>query len=177
MNLQPIDPYELTIRPHYLFDRQTLLLTAGDFTTGDFNCMTIGWGAIGTMWNHPFVQIVVRPHRYTYLFTEKYPDFTVTAFPKEYKKDLAYLGTRSGRDENKLLKTNLTPVASHAVASPSYAQAELSIECRKVYAQDFDPDHFIDPSIHERYPLKDYHRVYYGEIVAVYGTAEYVNKG
>ena len=61
-----IDPFQLVLRPHHLFDQQMVLLTCGDFANQDFNQMTIGWGSIGTMWNKPFVQIAVRPTRYTF---------------------------------------------------------------------------------------------------------------
>jgi flavin reductase (DIM6/NTAB) family NADH-FMN oxidoreductase RutF len=170
-----INPYDLRINPHHLFDRQTLLLAAGDFATGDFNEMTIGWGSIGTMWNKPFVEVVVRPTRFTYGYMEDYEDFTVSAFPQEYKRALTYLGTRSGRDGNKLYETDLTAIASQKVMSPSFEEAELIFECRTIYSSDFDPNRFIDPEIELKYPEKDYHRVYYGEIVAVFGTDKFVS--
>lgn len=170
-----INPYDLVIKPHHLFDRQTLLLAAGDFSAGEFNEMTIGWGSIGTMWNKPFIEVVVRPTRFTYGYMEEYEDFTVSAFPKEYKKALSYLGTRSGRDGNKLAATNLTAIASQKVKSPSFEQSELTIECRTIYSADFDPTRFNDPTIEERYPNKDYHRVYYGEIVAILGDEKFIS--
>ena len=171
-----INPYDLKINPHHLFDRQALLLAAGDFSTGDFNEMTIGWGSIGTMWNKPFVEVVIRPTRFTYGFLEDYEDFTVSAFPSEYKKALSYLGTRSGRDGNKLVETNLKAIASQKVKSPSFEQAELTIECRTIYSFDFDPTRFLDPTIEKNYPKKDYHRVYYGEIVAIFGTEKFISR-
>ena len=97
-NLVQIDPKDFCAKPHFLFDRQRLLLTAGDFANKSYNTMTIGWGSIGTMWNKPYDSVVVRPTRYTYQFMEKYPDFTLTAFSKDYQKDLSYLGSHSGRD-------------------------------------------------------------------------------
>ena len=48
-----------------------------------------------------------------------------------------------------------------------------TIECRKIYWQDFDPGHFLNPAIDRNYPQKDYHRIYYGEILAVQGTQQY----
>ncbi|NLE83721.1 MAG: flavin reductase family protein [Chloroflexi bacterium] len=175
-NIQ-INPYELNVQPHHLFDRQTLLLAAGDFASGDFNEMTIGWGSIGTMWNRPFVEVVVRPTRFTYDYMEDYDDFTVSAFPSKYRRALTHLGSRSGRDGNKLAGTDLTAIASRVVSSPSFEQAELTIECRKIYSADIDPAKFIDPSIDTNYPNKDYHRVYFGEIVAILGTEKFAALG
>ena len=38
--------------------------------------------------------------------------------------------------------------------------------CRKLYWQDMDPAHFLDPGIDGKwYPDQDYHRIYIGEIV------------
>lgn len=169
-----IDPKDFLTKPHFLFDRQWLLLTAGDFATNDFNCMTIGWGSLGMMWNKPYVAVVVRPTRYTYQFMEKHLDFTLCVFSETFKKDLAYLGSHSGRDEDKLSKTHLTAIKAQKVSSPSFSQAELSIECRKIYTADFDPSRFLDPNIEKNYPQKDYHRVYYGEIVTILGTNNYL---
>lgn len=169
-----INPYDLSINPHHLFDRQTLLLAAGDFSAGDFNEMTISWGSTGTMWNRPFVQVVVRPTRFTFSFMEEYGDFTINAFPREYKRALSHLGTRSGRDGNKLAETNLTAIASQKVKAPSFEEAELTIECKTIYSGDFDPSDFMDLTIDENYPNKDYHRVYYGEVVAIWGIEKFI---
>ncbi|UCE07807.1 MAG: hypothetical protein JSW07_07180, partial [bacterium] len=72
-------------------------------------------------------------------------------------------------------KSGLHPIASTKVASPAFAEAELIIECRKMYWDDFKPDHFLDHSIHTNYPLKDYHRVYFGEILVILGEQKYMD--
>jgi len=174
MTLTQIDPRALTIQPHELFEFKSLLLTSGDYSKNKFNAMTIGWGSMGTMWNLPYVVVVVRPTRFTYKFMEEFEDFTVTAFPDAYQPALKLLGTRSGRDGDKIILTDLTPCPAQKVHSPSFAEAELSIECKKIYWQDLDPTHFWDVNIHNSYPRKDYHRIYYGEIVNILGSADYL---
>ncbi len=167
-------PWEkLTARVHHLWEEQWLLLSAGDFCKGSFNTMTVAWGSLGVMWNRPFAQVVVRPTRYTREFMERYDTFTLTAFPEQHRPALSLLGSRSGRDGNKIAASGLTPIASTKVAAPGFAEAELIIECRKIYSQDLDPARFFDPSIETNYPKKDYHRVYFGEIVAILGTESY----
>ena len=173
MELLSIDPREFQLRPHEAFNYRALLLTAGSFEEGKFNTMTIGWGFTGTMWSEPMMVVAVRPTRYTFGFMENYPDFTVTAFPKTFQRDLNILGTRSGRDGDKLAQTKLHAVAANHVGAPTFAEAELSVECKKLYWVDLDPKHFLDPAIHKLYELKDYHRIYYGRIEAIYGTVEY----
>jgi flavin reductase (DIM6/NTAB) family NADH-FMN oxidoreductase RutF len=55
------------------------------------------------------------------------------------------------------------------VASPSFAEAELVLECRKLFWQDIDPTHFVDASLEKHYPKKDYHRMFFGEVVEIRG--------
>jgi flavin reductase (DIM6/NTAB) family NADH-FMN oxidoreductase RutF len=77
------------------------------------------------------------------------------------------LGSKSGRDSDKIAESGLTPIAAAKVAAPAFDEAELVIECRKTYWQDMNPAHFIDPDIEEQYKDRDYHRIYFGEVVAV----------
>lgn len=173
MTRQSIPFDRLVINPMHLWESQHLLLTSGDFARGSFNTMTVGWGSLGIMWGMPFAQVVVRPVRYTYEFMERYDTFTLCAFPKEYAEALELLGSRSGRDGNKIGEAGLHPIASTAVAAPSFAEAELTLECRKVYWDDMRKAHFLDADIERKYPGKDYHRIYYGAVVAVLGEERY----
>lgn len=173
MARQPIPFDDLCVRFHHLWAKQCLLLTAGDFAKDDFNTMAVGWGSFGAMWEGPFAQVVVRPQRHTYGFMERYDTFTLTALPMALRPALDLLGTKSGRDGDKIAKSGLTPIASTRVAAPGFDEAELIIECRKIYSGDIDPARFIDPAINRFYPQKDYHRFYFGAIVAVSGEASY----
>jgi flavin reductase (DIM6/NTAB) family NADH-FMN oxidoreductase RutF len=173
MNRQPIPIEKLVLRPQHLWASQNLILTAGDWSHNHFNAMTVGWGSTGVMWNMPFVQVVVRPSRYTYEFLERYDTFTLCAFPPEFAPAVQLIGNKSGRDGNKIAQAGLTPIASTCVAAPSFAEAELVIECRKIYWDDMEPAHFLDPRIASRYPRHDYHRIYFGEILAVLGQAHH----
>ena len=160
----------LLMKPIYLWDTQHLLLTSGDFAQGSYNAMTVGWGSIGVMWGRPFAQVVVRPVRYTYEFMERHDTFTLCAFPARQAKALDLLGSKSGRDGDKITESGLHPMASLKVAAPSYVEAELTLECRKIYWDDLERGRFLDAGIEEKYPRKDYHRIYYGEIVAAFGV-------
>lgn len=166
--MREIKAKELTLKAVDLWKNQWLLLTAG--TMEDCNMMTVAWGSIGCMWNRPFAQIVVRPQRHTLQYLERSDCFTLCAFPEEYHKDLQHLGTVSGRDGNKLADTALTLKASAWVLSPCYEEASLILECRKMYAQNMDPACFITDAASKVYPEKDYHRIYFGEIVKMFGV-------
>ena len=163
----------LSALPIDLWNRTWLLLSAGDFGSGDYNCMTVSWGGLGILWNKPFAMVAVRPTRYTREFMERSPGFTLCAFLEEHRRKLAYCGSHSGREGNKAKAAGLTPIASRLVTAPSYEEAGLILECRKTYFTDLDPSHFLDPLIESYYPAKEYHRVYFGEILAAAGTPDW----
>jgi len=165
--------FNLAMKPFYQWDQQWFLLTAGDYAAGKFNTMTVSWGSLGIVWGRPFMQVFVRPVRHTYQFIDTYDTFTLCAFPERYRNDLDLLGTKSGRDGDKIAETKLTPMASRKVAAPGFAEAELIVECRKIYWSDIKPEHFLDPTVEDNYPMRDYHRTYYGEVLSIMGTAAY----
>jgi len=167
MNRSKIEPSDFVVAPDRIWNKTWFLLTCGDFASGKFNTMTVAWGSMGVMWFKPFVQVVVRPTRYTYEFMEQYDSFTLCAFSEQYRKAVQLMGTKSGRDGDKISEAGLTPVASTSVSAPSFDEAELAVECTKIYWQDMAPANFVDPAIEKNYPAKDYHRIYFGEIMAV----------
>lgn len=168
-----LDINKVILKPFQLLAEEWMLLTCGDYNSKKFNTMTVAWGSFGTMWFKPFVMVVVRPPRYTYEFMEQYDNFTLSAFPIELKPQLEFCGKHSGRNIDKFAETNLTPIASSVVSSPSFEQAKLIIECRKIYFDDLKPENFLDEKIVTFYPAKDYHRMYFGEILSISGIDEY----
>ena len=64
-------------------------------------------------------------------------------------------------------------MSSKCRPAPCFAEAELVIECRKMYWADFDPANFLDAAIRSHYPARDYHRMYYGEVVSISGEDAY----
>jgi len=167
----PIDTLSLPV--FHTFDARWMLLAAGDFGRNDYNFMTISWGSLGMIWDKPFAHVMVRGSRHTRQFIEKADSFTLSVFPEEHHRQLSYCGSHSGRDGDKAKASGFTPIASRRVSAPAFDEAELVIECRKTYYTDLEPGHFLDPKIQTFYPTGDYHRIFYGEVVAVSGTAEY----
>ena len=168
-----IDPTRLRVLAVGGWKERGLLLVAGDYGASSFNFMTVGWGGIGYFWRRPLAMVMVRPSRYTYEFMESYPDFTLNLLPQEYSKKVAWCGAHSGRTVDKVKHTGLTPTASRRVAAPAFAEAELVLECRKIYWSELEPAHFLADFIKDNYPAKDYHRLYLGEILAASGTPAY----
>ncbi|MBD3174494.1 MAG: flavin reductase family protein [Armatimonadia bacterium] len=137
---------------------------------GAVNTMTIGWATFGVIWGRPIAVVFVRPSRYTYEFMEATPDFTINVLPDTMGKALAFCGTRSGRDVDKFAECDLTLVPGREIRTPSIEEASIVYECRTLHHNDLDPGS-LDPSVRESYyPSGDFHRCYYGEIVACYGS-------
>ena len=103
---------------------------------------------------------------------EQFDTFTFSVFPPEFRSVLELLGTKSGREMDKINGSGLTPIASTRVSSPSFEEADLIFECRKMYFDDYDPARFLAPFIRSMY-RDDYHRMYFGEIQAAMGGERY----
>lgn len=165
-NWQKIKPQEIDSNAVKMFADDWMLLSAGKDTS--MNMMTIAWGGLGELWGKPVVTIYVSPDRYTYKFLEENDYFTVTAFPEEYREKLQYLGTASGRDEDKVKGSGLTPEFT-SLGNPIYKEATLAIECKKIYAEQFKKN--LMP-VEQRQWYDDaklsVHMMYIGEIVNVW---------
>jgi flavin reductase (DIM6/NTAB) family NADH-FMN oxidoreductase RutF len=134
------------------------------------NTMTIGWAMIGFIWQKPMMMVAVRDSRYTFGIIEKALDFTVTVPAGDMSKAIAFCGTKSGRDVDKFKMCNLETAGGLHVASPIIKVPGMHFECRIVYKSAMDPAH-LDQDYQALYPKKDYHTLYFGEILACYETA------
>jgi flavin reductase (DIM6/NTAB) family NADH-FMN oxidoreductase RutF len=157
-----IDCRELKDNPFKLIANDWMLVTAGDIQK--FNTMTASWGAMGELWNKKVCFCFVRPTRYTYEFMNTSDNFTLSFFDEYYRPVLDFFGRVSGRDVDKPTRGGMTPATTESGAV-YFTQARLVIECRKIYTADIDPALFLDPIIKKSYPMKDYHRMFVGEIV------------
>lgn len=163
---QEIAPDEIDINAVKMIDKDWMVVSAGK--EGDMNLMTISWGSLGELWNRPVMTVYVSTNRYTHEFMEKNDCFTVTHFPESMRQKLAYLGRVSGRDEDKVAGAGLT-VEFTELGNPIYAEADLAIECRKIYAQQFDRDR-LPEDVRQWYENSNLgiHYFYVGEIVHVW---------
>ncbi|MCX7773582.1 MAG: flavin reductase [Clostridia bacterium] len=154
---------DLTDNVFSLIGHDWMLVTSG--TPEHYNTMTASWGGMGVLWNKNVCFVFVRPTRYTYEFMEKNDTFSLSFFTPEWKKALNVCGTKSGRDIDKAKETGLVAFAGQNKTT-GFEQARLVIECKKLYFQDLNPENFLDKSIDAAmYALKDYHRMYVGEIL------------
>ena len=97
-----ITPESLEKSPFQLIGKEWMLVTAEK--DGIVNTMTASWGGLGVMWGKNVAYVVIRPQRYIKEFIDGSDTFSLTFFAPEFKKQLSYLGSVSGKDEDKIKK-------------------------------------------------------------------------
>ncbi|MDD6349223.1 flavin reductase family protein [Intestinibaculum porci] len=154
---------ELNVDVFHNFFPGNALVTAGNLE--DYNTMTIGWGALGSIWGKDAVTIYVRDSRYTLEYLRKCDYFTIDFFENEHKKDLAILGNKSGRDGDKVALTSLTPEAcDHGVR---FKEAKYTLVCKKMYEQKMDLSAMPEEIQNSSYKDGDLHNMFIGEVVGI----------
>lgn len=152
-----------------LIGTEWMLITSGD--SSHFNTMTASWGGLGWLWNRPVAFLFVRPERYTHEFLERNERLTLSFFPESQRKALQVCGSKSGRDCDKVKEAGLTPVLLES-GTVSFAEARLTLDCRKLFKSDMKQADFLDKEILEKWyndkPGGGFHTVYVVEIENVY---------
>lgn len=168
MSFKKIEPKAIEGNVIAAFDNGWGLVTAG--TPEHYNTMTISWGQMGCLWNKPVCTVYIRPCRYTYKFTEESERFTVSLFDKETcREPLKVLGTKSGREMNKMQDSGLTPADFDGCIG--YNEAKYVLVVRKLYDQQFDPARIpeeVRSTMYKTVADDDLHRQYICLIEAVY---------
>lgn len=140
------------------------------------NPMTIGWGTIGVDWSKPVFQVYVRECRHTKSMLDEAMEFTINV-PLEkndkVKEALAFCGTKSGRDFDKVKECGLTLVDAETISVPAIKELPLTLECKVIYKVRQDGNVMPKDVMERFYPdyanqPEDVHSVYYGQILKAY---------
>ncbi|EJO5347588.1 flavin reductase family protein [Clostridium botulinum] len=142
----------------------------GAFLTGSVdgkvNTMTISWGNIGFQWRKPVFIALVRESRYTKEFIDKSNEFTVTIpFDDTMKEALAFCGSKSGREFDKIKECKLKLKDGIKVNTPVIESNGMHYECRVIYKQPLDLQAMDKELLDTFYSDGNNHVLYYGEIL------------
>ena len=164
MSLVEINTKDLLINPFSMIEDNWFLITS--VRDGAVNTMTAASGALGHMFRKDVAYLNIRPERYTHEFVDSSNVLSLSFLPdtEENKRILRYLGTVSGRTENKLENIPLTLAFHDGI--PYFQEAHTVFLCRCLFKQPYAPESFIDPAVKEYYyPKEDYHDMYICEIL------------
>ena len=164
MSYREADIESYAIRPFEAIGKKWTLITAEK--NGVVNTMTASWCGIGVLWSKNVLTIYIRPQRYTREFVDASDYFTVTLFDG-YLKELGVLGTKSGRDGDKIAEVGFH--VETVGGQPTFREGKTAIVCKKLYRGRLAPENFVATAIVDScYPKEDFHYVYVGEIVGIY---------
>ena len=145
------------------FDKEWALLTAGK--KDDFNTMTVSWGGLGTLWGKDVVTIYVRTSRYTHEYVDNNDYFTLAFFPEKYKSILGVLGSKSGREMDKMHESGLTAVEIED--GVTFSEATMTFRCKKLYKQTMDIESMPTDIAEKFYENDAMHDMYIAEVCEI----------
>lgn len=166
MAFTEITPEEININPFTSWSKY-VLVTAGNIEK--CNTLLVTWGGFGVMWRKKTATIYIRQSRFTKTILDSQDYFTLSFLPEKHKPQMSYMGSHSGRDENKYEGSGLHPLAIGDAAG--IEEADLIFVCKKIYTAEMTPDHYTDKSAYDEWNTgrraDNNHSAYIGEVIKI----------
>jgi flavin reductase (DIM6/NTAB) family NADH-FMN oxidoreductase RutF len=165
-----ISPEDIKDNVFTLVGKVFPVITAGK--EDHYNSMTASGGGFGLLFMKPTSWCILRADRYTLEIIQKEQTYTLSYFPNEYKKQILFLGSKSGRDSGKMEEVELTIVQTPS-GNISFKEARLIIECKLTALTSANPDDYYTQeakdAINEAYEEANVYRKFvFGEITHVW---------
>ena len=165
-----ISPEEISDDVFTLFGKVFPVITAGK--ANKYNSMTGSGGGFGLLFRKPTTWCLIRSDRYTLELIQKEQSYTMSYFPDEYMEQIIFLGSKSGRDSEKMKEIELASVQTPS-GDMSFKEAGLIIECKLTQITTPNPDDFYSQEakdyLNEAYKDEsDYRKYVFGEITNVW---------
>ena len=114
-------------------------------SSGEVNAMTASWGGLGNAWKKSVCTVYIGPH-YTRKLIDETGRFSVAYFDGAHKRELTWLGTRSGAEEqDKIAKAGLH--VADLGGFPAIAEGRFACVCRVLLRHELSARDFADASI------------------------------
>ena len=159
--------YDLSFNVFEEINKNWMLITAKN-SDGKVNTMTASWGMMGEIWGKEAVTVYIRQSRYTKEFVDSQEYFTLSLFDG-YKKELGVLGSKSGRDGDKISEVGFT--IEEVDNQPTFSQCKAVLVCKKMYQNDIAIKDMKEDIVKAMYQDGDQHTMYIAEIVGCYVNA------
>lgn len=124
---------------------------------GNNNALVVGFTANVSL-DPAMIMVGIVPSRYSHHMVKESGCFVINFPKKSYKKEYGYLGSTSGRDEDKFAKAAIRWENAAFVDAPLLTDCPVSIECSVVDS--------IMPGTHE---------LFIGKVEAVHVAEEYLD--
>ena len=165
-----IPPEEISDNVFTLVGKDFFVITAGK--EDHYNSMVGSGGGLGMLFRKPATWCILQVNRYTLELMEKEQTYTLSYFPNEYKEQMLFLGSKSGRDSEKMKEVKLTGVQTPS-GNMSFKEARLIFECKLTQITIPNPDDFCSQEakdyISEAYKdTNEYRKFVFGEITHVW---------
>lgn len=146
------------------------LASGGVFLTSGNNIMTVGWGYFGVMWGKKVFVAAIRPSRYTDGLVQDNKEFALSVpAAGSFAGELAYVGTKSGRDMDKWEGCGAKKVKAKKVNAYIVEGCKHYFECKVLVKLPLGQENIPEADL-RWYPTdNDYHNLYISEIVDSYG--------
>ena len=146
------------------------VITAGK--EDHYNSMTGSMTGLGILFKKPTTWCFFREDRYTLEIIQKEQTYTLSYFPNEYKEQVLFLGSKSGRDSGKMKEVELTSVQT-PFGNMSFKEARLIIECKLTQITSANPNDFYSKEakdfVDKAYKESNlYRKMVFGEITHVW---------
>lgn len=167
---EQISPEEIGDNMFPLVRKDFYVITAGK--EDHYNPMIGSGGGLGMLFKKPTTWCLIRADRYTLEMIQKEQTYTMSYFPEECKKHMLFLGSKSGRDSEKMKEVELTNVQTPS-GDISFKEARLIMECKLTQITTPHPDDFYAQEakdyINEAYKgASNYRKYVFGEITRVW---------
>lgn len=143
------------------------LITSG--SGENVNVMAASWGGLGVFWEKPVSFCFLGAQRYSVTTMDKGDTYTISFYTEAYKDAIQYCGSTTGRNEDKIKGSGLTPIKTPSGAT-AFAEAWMIFECKKIIAQPLSQDAIADKTSDaaKKWNGKELHKMYIGEILNVW---------
>ncbi|WP_234122609.1 flavin reductase [Clostridium hydrogenum] len=165
-----ISPEDICDNVFTLVGKDLYAVTAGNEDNN--NSMVGSGGGFGLLLKKPTTWCFFRADRYTLELIQKDQTYTLSYFPNEYKEQMLFLGSKSGRDSEKMKEVELTSVETPN-GNMSFKEARLILECKLTAITTANPNDFYTQEdkdfINEAYKEANvYRKLVFGEITHVW---------
>jgi len=147
------------------------VVTVGGKT--NYNAMTASGGGLVMLFRKPATLLLFPSNRYTLGLIQKERSYTMSYFPDAYREQVMFLGSKSGRDSEKMKEVALTGVEMPS-GNMSFQEARLIIECKllqittPVFPDDFYTQEALDYLAEPYKDLGEHRKYVFGEITGVW---------